>query len=104
MSRKTFVGRVLGVTGSNVVMSTIDPAGGDTLTIQAGEAVLRQAHGLLGRVVRYTAEVASDTRCLSKPQFTVGSEFGLQAVSFRAPESAADDWTATPLNCEYPVR
>lgn len=81
MSRKTFIGRVLSVTQSKVVMSTEDPSRGDAIALQAGAVVLEQARGLVGRVVRYTAEVSEATRCLSNPQFVIGSAFGLQAVS-----------------------
>lgn len=80
MSRKTFIGRVMAVTRSKVVLSTIDPAQGDAIALQAGAVVLEQARGLVGRVVRYTAEVSSETKCLSKPHFVIGSEFGLQAI------------------------
>lgn len=79
--RKTFIGRVLSVTQSKVVLSTQDPARGDAIALQAGAVVLERARALVGQVVRYTAEVSSETRCLSNPQFVIGSEFGLQAVS-----------------------
>lgn len=81
MNRKTFIGRVLSVTQSAVVMSTIDPARGDAIALQAGAVVLERARALVGRTVRYTAEVSSETRCLSNPQFVIGSEYGLVAVA-----------------------
>jgi hypothetical protein len=78
--RKTFIGRVLSVTQSKVVMSTIDPANGDAIALQAGAVVLERARALVGQVVRYTAEVSEATKCLSNPQFVIGSEYGLVAV------------------------
>lgn len=87
MSRKTFIGRVLSVTNSKVIMSTTDPAHGDAIALQAGAVVLEQARRLQGRVVRFVAEVSEATKCLSNPQFVIGSEFGLQAV---APSAKCD--------------
>lgn len=96
-SRKVFIGRVLSVTQSKVIMSTEDPSRGDAIALQAGAVVLEQARGLVGRVVRYTAEVSEATKCLSNPQFVIGSEFGLQAVA--APASIACSPACEGLSC-----
>lgn len=85
--RKTFIGRVLGVTRNGVVMSLNEGA----ITIQAGEAVLRQATAQLGRTVRYSVDVASDTQCLSNPRFVIGSEMGLLAVAQTTLERLHDE-------------
>ncbi len=76
-SRKTFVGRILGVTQSSVVMSVQD----GSIGLAAGAVTLEQARTMLGQTVRYSVDVASETQCLSNPKFVIGSEFGIQAAT-----------------------
>lgn len=87
-SRKTFVGRVLSVTQTHVVMSCADGA----ISLRAGAVTLEQARCWLRRTVRYSVELDASTQALSDPRFVIGSEYGLVAVTqqLRAVDEAAE--------------
>lgn len=80
-SRKTFIGTILSVTQSKIVMSSkpVGGSGGEPIALTAGAVVLEQARSLIGRTVRYTAELDASTSELTRPQFVIGSEYGLRA-------------------------
>jgi hypothetical protein len=82
------------VTQTTVIMTAADELGPlpeSAISLQAGAVVLEQARGLIGRIVRYTAEVSEQTQCLTKPKFVIGSEVGLQAVTVHgAPQVAVE--------------
>jgi len=81
---KTYTGIVVGFSESSVTLETKEAR----LKLQAGSDVIRQAQGLLGRKVRFTAELSSGTLRLDQPLLVVGSGYGLQAVV----ETAASHW------------
>jgi hypothetical protein len=74
--RKTFIGRIVSVGQTHIVMAD---AGG-VLAMNAGAVTLEQARMRLGHLVRYTVELSEETRTPTEPKFVIGSEFGLQAV------------------------
>lgn len=77
-SRKTFIGTILSVTQTKIVL-TSNANGGEPIALAAGAVVLEQARSLIGRTVRYTAELDASTSELTRPQFVIGSEYGLRA-------------------------
>ena len=54
---------------------------GNRIELLAGAAVREQAEALLGRRVRFQAQLHESTLSLSSPIFVVGSQFGLQALA-----------------------
>lgn len=105
--RKLFIGRVLSVTQTTVIMTAaaeLGPLPESAISLQAGAVVLEQARGLIGRIVRYTAEVSEQTQCLTKPKFVIGSEMGLQAVTVHgAPEVAVERATRSAMGVTVPA-
>lgn len=77
--RKTFIGTILSVTQSKIIMSSQASPNSEPISLAAGAVVLEQARSLIGRTVRYTAELDTSTAELTRPQFVIGSEYGLRA-------------------------
>lgn len=77
--RKTFIGTILSVTQSKIIMSSQASPNSEPISLAAGAVVLEQARSLIGRTVRYTAELDASTSELTRPQFVIGSEYGLRA-------------------------
>lgn len=89
--RKTFIGTILSVSQSKVIVTS--GAAGEPIALAAGAVVLEEARRLIGRTVRYTAELDSATAELTRPQFVIGSEYGLRAQVTERLKNELAGWT-----------
>ena len=78
---RTHIGVVLGASAVGPETSVrIRLASGAEITFRCGTRVAIEAITLIGRTVRFTAELSESTVCLTQPLFVLGSGYGLKAV------------------------
>lgn len=78
---KTYEGTIQGARGGCVRVELCD---GKRIDMRAGERVQQQAEAMLGRRVRFQAELHESTLSLSSPIFVIGSSYGLVAAQAKA--------------------
>jgi hypothetical protein len=82
---KTYEGVIRETAGNRIILT--ETGSGETLSLKAGEATLTQARAMVGRRVRFQAQLHESSIFLAAPIFIVGSQYGLQAVREETRES-----------------
>lgn len=89
MSR-TYTGTVVSVDATEASPQVhVEVPGPRRLALRASVRTALDAIPLVGRRVRFQAELSEHTQCLTSPVFVIGSAYGLRAVA------AGDDVTRT---------
>lgn len=81
---KTYIGTVMGAR-DRVVDMLVD---GRKIELRAGTQVALEAIAMIGRRVRFAAELSEATASLHSPVFVIGSSYGIRAMGVSA--GAAD--------------
>lgn len=92
MSR-TYTGVVVSVDATEAPQVHVE-LGGRRLALRASVRTALDAIPLVGRRVRFQAEISEHTQCLTSPVFVIGSSYGLRAVDGAA--EPARTFTAAP--------
>ena len=82
---KTYEGTIREAAGNRIILT--ETGSGETLSLKAGAATLEQARAMIGRRVRFQAQLHESSIFLAAPIFIVGSQYGLQAVREETRES-----------------
>jgi hypothetical protein len=78
---KTYTGVIISAANIGPTpMVKIRVPSGDMLELRASTRVAIEAITLIGRRVRFQAELSEHTVCLTQPLFVLGSQFGLKAI------------------------
>lgn len=97
---KTYTGTVVGAIADSSAPNVTIAVPGACITMHCGSRVAAEASALIGRKVKFQAELSERTQCLTDVQLCVRSEYGLRAVK----ADAVDTRSSGVRECPASVR